>query len=435
MRLALAAALVVGVLPTDPRPAPDDIDRRAGQVEAQVIAWRRDIHQHPELGNREFRTSALVAAHLKALGLEVRTGVGHTGVIGILHGGKPGRVVALRADMDALPVTEPAGLAFASTERAQYNGQDVGVMHACGHDTHTAMLMGVAQVLSGMKASLPGTVVFIFQPAEEGAPEGEMGGANLMLKEGAFDGPTPNVVFGLHVTPGPLGAIFYRAGATMASSDKIKITVHGKQTHGGMPWGGVDPIVASAAIITGLQTIVSRETDLTNGAAVVSIGSIQGGVRNNIIPDSVVMLGTIRTFDSTARRQTRERVQHLAESVAASEGATAVVQIDSQYPVLVNNPALVARMLPSLRRTVGDANVIEGKPVTGSEDFSYYANRVPGFFFFLGVTPPDQDWHTAPKNHSPLFFADERALVVGVRALSHEAVDYLNGPAELAARD
>lgn len=301
-------------------------------------------------------------------------------------------------------------------------------MHACGHDTHTAMLMGVAQVLAGMKASLPGTVLFIFQPAEEGAPEGEMGGANLMLKEGAFDGPTPNVVFGLHVAPGPLGAILYRAGATMASSDKIRIVVHGRQTHGGMPWGGVDPIVASAAIITGLQTIVSRETDLTNGAAVVSIGSIQGGVRNNIIPDSVVMLGTIRTFDSTARRETRERVAHLAQSVAASEGATAVVQIDSQYPVLVNDPRLVARMLPSLRRTVGDSNVIESKPVTGSEDFSYYANRVPGFFFFLGVTPPDQDWHTAAKNHSPLFFADERALVVGVRALSHEAVDYLNGP-------
>ena len=305
MRLVLAAALVVGVLPSDPRPASDDIDRRASQVEAQVIAWRRDIHQHPELGNREFRTSALVAAHLKALGLEVRTGVGHTGVIGILRGGKPGRVVALRADMDALPVSEPAGLSFASTARATYNGQDVGVMHACGHDTHTAMLMGVAQVLAGMKASLPGTVVFIFQPAEEGAPEGEMGGANLMLKEGAFDGPTPDVVFGLHVVPGPLGAIFYRAGATMASSDRIRITVHGKQTHGGMPWGGVDPIVASAAIITGLQTIVSRETDLTNGAAVVSIGSIQGGVRNNIIPDSVVMLGTIATFDSTARRETR----------------------------------------------------------------------------------------------------------------------------------
>jgi amidohydrolase len=418
---------MVGLVPALPRPATDDVDRRAALVEAQVVAWRRDIHQHPELGNRELRTSALVAAHLKQLGLEVRTGVAHTGVIGILRGGKPGPVVALRADMDALPVTEPAGLSFASTERATYNGQDVGVMHACGHDTHTAMLMGVAQVLSGLKASLPGTVIFVFQPAEEGAPEGEVGGAKLMLHDGAFDGPTPSAVFGLHVVPGPLGQLSYHAGATMASSDIIHITVHGRQAHGAMPWNGVDPIVASAAIVTGLQTIVSRRTDLTSGLAVVTIGSIHGGVRNNIIPDSVVMLGTMRTFDSTARRETRERVAHLAETVAESEGATASVRIDSQYPVLVNNPGLVARTLPSLRRTVGDANVVERKPLMASEDFSYYAYRVPGFFFFLGVTPPDQDWRTAAPNHSPLFVADDRALVVGVRALSHVAVDYLNG--------
>jgi amidohydrolase len=264
--------------------------------------------------------------------------------------------------------------------------------------------------LAGLKATLPGTVVFVFQPAEEGAPDGEMGGAKLMLHEGAFDGPTPNAVFGLHVVPGPLGRITYRGGPTMASSDKIRITVHGRSTHGAMPWNGVDPIVASAAIVTGLQTVVSRQTDLTAGVA-----------------DSVVMLGTIRTFDSTARRQTRERVANLARSVASSEGATADVQIDSQYPVLVNNSELVARMLPSLRRTVGDSNVVETKPVMGSEDFSYYAYRVPGFFFFLGVTPPDRDWHTAAPNHSPLFFADERALIVGVRAMSHMAVDYLNG--------
>jgi amidohydrolase len=424
---SLAALLLATVVPATPRPATDEIDRRAAEVEARVIAWRRDIHQHPELGNREFRTSALVADHLKRLGIEVRTGVGHTGVVGILRGGKPGPVVALRADMDALPVTEPAGLPFASTVRATYNGQDVGVMHACGHDTHTAILMGVAEVLAGMKGSLPGTVLFIFQPAEEGAPDGETGGAKAMLADGAFDGPTPNAVFGLHVVPGPMGEITYHSGAAMASADKLSIVVHGRQTHGAMPWNGVDPIVASAAIVTGLQTIVSRRTELTAGAAIVTIGSIHGGVRNNIIPDSVVMLGTIRTFDSTARHQIHEEIPRLVRDVAESEGATATVRIDSQYPVLVNDPTLVARMLPSLRRTVGDSNVVERHPWTASEDFSFYAERVPGFFFFLGITPRDQDWRTAPVNHSPLFMVDEHALISGVRALSHVAVDYLSG--------
>ena len=428
MRYSLLAALVLGAVPAvrvGPPTLSDEIDARAAQVNAKVVGWRRDIHQHPELGNREFRTSKLVADHLRALGIEVRTGVGHTGVIGILKGGKPGPVVALRADMDALPVTEPDGLPFASKERTTYNGQDVGVMHACGHDNHTAILMGVAEVLSGVKARLPGTVMFIFQPAEEGAPTGEKGGAELMLAEGAFDGPKPDAVFGLHVVPGPVGQIRYRVGATMASADKFTIVVRGRQTHGAQPWNGVDPISTAALVINGLQTIVSRQTDLTAGAAIVTVGSIHGGVRNNIIPDSVVMLGTIRTFDSTERRLIADRVTRTAQDIAASAGATADVTIERQYPVVMNDPRLVARMLPTLRRAAGDSNVVEGRPVTGSEDFSFYAQRVPGFYFFLGVTPPGVDWHTAAPNHSPKFFADEDALPIGVRVMSHVAVDYL----------
>jgi amidohydrolase len=432
MRTAWIALLALGGMAPPPSPSlssslSTEIDRLATQVDPKVVAWRRDIHQHPELGNREFRTSKLVAAHLQALGLEVRTGIAHTGVIGILRGGKPGPVVALRADMDALPVTEPAGLPFASTERTTYNGLDVGVMHACGHDNHTAILMGVAEVLSGLKAQLPGTVVFLFQPAEEGAPDGEQGGAKLMLAEGAFDNPAPSAVFGLHVVPGPIGRITYSPAAFMASSDKFSIVVHGRATHGALPWAGVDPIELSAQIITGLQTVVSRQVNLTTGAAVVTVGSIHGGVRNNVISDSVVMLGTIRSFDTTTRRILHERIPREAQYIAQSGGGTADVQIIDQYPVTVNNPALVARMLPTLQRVAGEANVVEIPPVTGSEDFSYYEQRVPGFYFFLGVTPPDQDWRTAATNHSPKFFADERALPTGVRALAHIAVDYLTG--------
>ncbi len=426
MRLALLSVLaLVGGEPQTPLAA--DIDKLAAQIDAKVVAWRRDIHQHPELGNREFRTSKLVADHLKSLGLVVRTGVAHTGIVAILKGDRPGPVVALRADMDALPVAEQVDLPFASHEHTMYNGQDVGVMHACGHDNHVAILMGVAEVLAGVKHELPGTVVFLFQPAEEGAPDGEEGGAKLMLAEGAFDNPTPSAVFGLHVGPGPIGQITYRQGPLMASADKFTIVVHGRATHGARPWSGVDPIAVSAQIITGLQTIVSRQIDLTTGAAIVTVGSIHGGIRNNIIPDSVVMLGTMRAFDSTTRRELHEKIPRTAQMIAQSGGATADVQIVDQYPVTVDNPALVARMLPTLRRVAGDANVVERLPVTGSEDFSFYANRVPGFFFFLGVTPPDVDWRTAPVNHSPKFFADERALPIGVRALAHLAADYLSG--------
>jgi amidohydrolase len=405
------------------------IDAKVSEITPKVIAWRRDIHQHPELGNREFRTSKIVADHLKSLGLEVRTGIAHTGVIGILRGGKPGGVVALRADMDALPVTEQSGLPFASTERTTYNGLDVGVAHACGHDNHVAILMGVAEILASMKQQIPGTVIFLFQPAEEGAPEGEQGGAKLMLAEGAFDNPTPSAVFGLHVVPGPIGRITYSPHAAMASSDPLTIVVHGKASHGAMPWAGVDPIAASAQVITGLQMIVSRQINLTEGAAVVTIGSIHGGVRGNVISDSVVMTGTIRSFDTTARRMLHERIIREAENLAEASGATATVRIDSGYPVTINNPALVAKMLPTLRRVAGDSNVIEIPPVTGAEDFSYYEQRVPGFYFFLGVTPPDIDWRTAPVNHSPRFMADERALPTGVRALAHVAVDYLQSQA------
>jgi amidohydrolase len=358
------------------------IDRAVAAVSDKVVAWRRDIHQHPELGNREFRTSKLVADHLTSLGMTVRTGVAHTGVVGILHGGRPGPVVALRADMDALPVTEPAGLPFASTARSTYNGQDVGVMHACGHDTHTAMLMGVAEVLSSVRRNLPGTVIFLFQPAEEMAPAGEDGGAELMVREGALDDPKPDAVFGLHVVPFVLGHVLYRSGPFMASSDPITIVVHGRQTHGALPWKGVDPITVAAQIVTGLQTIVSRQTDLTAGPAVVTIGSIQGGVRGNIIPDSVVMLGTVRTFDSAMRRDIRERV-------------------------------------------VGDTGVVESPLVTGAEDFSFYGKRAPALYVHLGVTPPDSNWRTAAPNHSPKFYADERAFPTGMRILAHLAADYL----------
>jgi amidohydrolase len=419
-------ALVAAVLLLVPRlNPPNTIDRLAAQIDAKVIAWRRDIHQHPELSNHELRTAKLVADHLRALGLEVRTGVAHTGVIGILRGGKPGKVVALRADMDALPVTEEVDLPFASHERAQYNGVDVGVAHACGHDNHTAILMGVAEVLADMRKDLPGTVLFVFQPAEEFGPSAELAGARLMLAEGAFDDPKPDAVFGLHVAPGPLGQIRYHPGAAMSSGDALTIVVHGRQTHGSQPWKGVDPISIAAHIVDGLQTVVARETDLMAGPAVVTLGSIQGGVKSNIIPDSVIMNGTIRMFDSTSRQVIHEHITRTAELIAQSGGGTADVTIIDGYPAVMNDAKLASRMVPLLKREFGESQVVEAPAWTASEDFAYFAQRAPGFFFFLGVTPPEVDWRTAPANHSPKFFADERALVVGVRALAHLAVGYL----------
>ena len=407
------------------------IDAAAAAAEARVIAWRRDLHQHPELGNREFRTAALVADHLRSLGFdEVRTGVAHTGVVGLLKGGLPGPVVALRADMDALPVAEEVDLPFASRVRAEWNGEPVGVMHACGHDAHTAILMGVAEVLAGLRAQLRGSVKFLFQPAEELPPEGEDGGAKMMIAEGAMDNPSTVAVFGLHVTSRlPLGVIGYRPGPAMASADNLKITIHGRQTHGAMPWFGVDPIVTSAQVILGLQTVVSRQTDLTREPAVVTIGTIKGGLRENIIPDSVEMRGTIRAFDEGMRDEIHERVTTLAEAIARGSRAGCTVCIRKNYPVTVNDPALTHAMLPTLRRVAGEAQVQLVPKVMGSEDFSFFQRVVPGLFIFLGVVPPGTSTHDAAPNHSPRFFIDERCLVLGVRALAQLACDHLDSQA------
>jgi len=403
------------------------IDTAAAALEGQVIAWRRDLHEHPELGNREFRTAGIVAAHLNALGFdEVRTKVAHTGVVGVLKGALPGPVVALRADMDALPVKEEVDLPFASKARAIWNGEEVGVMHACGHDCHVAILMGVAQLLAGLRAQLAGTVVFLFQPAEELPPEGEDGGAKMMIAEGALQNPTPAAVFGLHVTSRlPMGVIGYRPGPTMASSDTLQITVQGRQTHGAAPWLGVDPIVTAAQVVLGLQTVVSRGVDLTHEPAVVTLGMIKGGNRGNIIPDSVEMRGTIRSFDEAMRDDIHERVTTLAEAVARGSRAGCTVCIRKNYPVTVNDPALTAAMLPTLQRVAGAEHVQLVPKITGSEDFSYFQRLVPGLFYFVGVTPPAENPAKAPANHSPRFHVDERALLLGLRTLTHLAVDFL----------
>ncbi len=402
------------------------IDAAAPAIEAQVLAWRRDLHQHPELGNREIRTAGIVADHLRALGLdEVRTGVAHTGVVGLLKGGLPGPVVALRADMDALPVTEEVDLPFASKVRGQWNGDEVGVMHACGHDCHVAILMAVAQVLTGLRAQLRGSVKFIFQPAEELPPEGEEGGAAMMIREGALEKPTPQAIFGLHVTSKlPTGTVGWRSGPAMASADTLKITVHGNQTHGAAPWSGVDPIVTAAQVVLGLQTVVSRSIDLTQEPAVVTIGMIHGGVRENIIPDKVEMGGTIRTFDEGMRDDIHERVTTLAEAVARGSRATCKVCVTKNYPVTINDPALTAAMLPTLQRVAG-LGLHEVPKITASEDFSFFQRIVPGLFIFLGVTEPGSDPRTAPMNHSPRFKVDEAGLLLGVRAMAHLACDYL----------
>jgi amidohydrolase len=401
-----------------------DLERRITEVMPHVIAWRRDIHQHPELSGQETRTSALVAAHLRSLGLEVRTDVGGHGVIGVLRGGRPGPVVALRADMDALPVTEQGDLPFKSTVRTTYNGQDVGVMHACGHDTHTAMLMGVAEVLTGMKARIPGTVKFIFQPAEEGTPAG---GAEPMIEAGALENPKVDAIFGLHVTPGPSGVVRYRAGPLMASADNFRIIVHGKQTHGAVPWAGIDPIVVGSQIVLGLQTVVSRQLEISKAPVIVTVGAFNGGVRNNIIPDSAVMIGTLRSFDEGVRREAQARIRKTAEGIAQASGATADVQIETGYPVTINDERLTNRMLATLQRMAGAENVEETLPWTASEDFSKFEQKVPGEFVFLGVTPRTKDWHTAAANHSPLFEADEAAFPVGMRVMAGLALDYLSG--------
>ncbi len=412
------------------------IDAAANGIEAQVVAWRRDFHQHPELGNRETRTAAVVEAHLRKLGLdEVRTEVAHTGVVGLLKGALPGPVVALRADMDALPVTEEVDVPFASKVRATWNGEPVGVMHACGHDAHVAILMGVAQVLAGMRPQLRGSVKFIFQPAEELPPEGEEGGAALMIKEGALDDPRPDAIFGLHVTSMlPVGVIGWRAGPTMASADNFRITVHGSQTHGAMPWRGVDPIVTAAQVVLGLQTVVSRQLDITHEPAVVTIGAIRGGVRENIIPDSVEMRGTIRTFDEAMRDDTHERVTTLAEAISRGSRAGCEVCIRKNYPVTVNDPALTEAMLPTLQRVAGRGRLQLMPKLTGSEDFSFFQQVVPGLFFFVGVTSDGVEPRAAAPNHSPRFRIDEASLMVGVRALAQVACDFLGDESRAQSR-
>ena len=394
-------------------------------VSEKVIKWRRHLHQYPELSNREFETAKYVAKHLRSLGLEVQTGVAHTGVVAKLKGGKKGPLIALRADMDALPVKEQVDLPFASTQTTEYKGNTVGVMHACGHDNHVAILMAAAESLVKIKEELAGDILFVFQPAEEGAPDGEEGGAELMLKEGLFK-EKPEAVFGLHVTSSlNTGQIGFREGPLMASADKFTITVKGRQTHGSRPWNGVDPIVASSQIIMATQTIASRQVDVTKAPSVVSFGAINGGVRNNIIPDEVEMVGTIRTFDQEMRADIKKRLAKTAEMVAESGGAEAHVHIDHGYPVTVNDVELTKKMTPTLAGVVGKENLITTPLITGAEDFSYYALETPGMFFFLGVTPKGQDAVTAPSNHSPHFFADEKALQLGVNAMTQLVVDYL----------
>ena len=401
----------------------DQVDQMADQLERKVIEWRRDFHENPELSNREFRTAEKVANHLRSLGLEVKTGVAHTGVVGLLKGGKPGKVVALRADMDGLPVKEKVDLPFASKAKGVYQDKEVDVMHACGHDNHVAGLMGAAEILASMKDELPGSVKFIFQPAEEGAPLGEKGGATYMVEEGVMENPKVDAIFGLHAWPGLIGTAQYRSGPIMAAAERMRITVTGVQTHGAKPWGGVDPIVVSSQIIMSLQTIIAREVDITAVPAIVTVGSIHGGIRNNIIPEEVVMEGTIRTFEEDIRQQIHKSIQDKVEMIAAASGAKAKLEIFSNIAkVTYNDPSLTEQMLPSLRRVYGDENVMVRPFVTGAEDFPFFTDHAPGLYFFNGVA---EDPSIAYSNHSPYFFADERNLKYGMKSLAQLTLDYL----------
>ena len=401
-------------------------DQMAADIEPKMIEWRRGFHQYPELSNREFETAAKVAEHLKSLGIEVQTGVAHTGVVGLLRSNKPGPVIALRADMDALPVTERNGLPFASKEKTVFNGQETGVMHACGHDTHVAILMAAAEILSKNRNELKGTIKFIFQPAEEGPPAGEEGGAYLMVKESVLENPRVDAIFGLHIQSiSPLGRITYRPAGIMAASDWFSIKVKGMQSHGAAPWMGVDPIVVAAQIISGLQTIVSRQTELTKEAAVISIGRIQGGIRENIIPEDVFMAGTIRTLDEDMQNKIHEKIRLTATKIAESAGATAEVVIEKKTPVTFNDPALTEKMVGALQRAAGQDKVIRINAMTGAEDFAYYQKKVPGFFFFVGAMPPDQDPSKVPSHHTPDFMIDERGMLTGLKAMMNVTLDYM----------
>lgn len=404
-------------------------NKMAEEIAPRVIENRRYYHQYPELSNREEKTAARIAEQLKAMGIEVETGIAKTGVVGILKGGKPGPVVALRADIDGLPVTERANLPYASKEVGEYNGQEVGVMHACGHDTHIAMLLGAAEILKEMQAELKGTVKFIFQPAEEGAPAGEEGGAELMVKEGVLEkGPKPEVIFGLHInSQTPVGTLKYKPEGTMAAADIFRIRVKGSQTHGAYPWNGIDPIVVSAQIINGLQTIISRQTELTKEAAVVTVGQIHGGVRNNIIPEEVKLEGTVRTLDAAMRDDIFERIKRTATKIAESAGATAEVEFDPQTPVTYNDPALTARMLPTLQHIAGQENVILTDAVLGAEDFAFFQEKIPGLYIFVGGMQKGKKPSEVAPHHTPDFVIDDSGLSLGVKTLTGLTLDYMEG--------
>ena len=401
------------------------LEKDYAAIESKVVEWRREIHQNPELSNREFKTAEKIAKHLKTLGIEVQTGVAHTGVVGVLKGGQDGKVVALRADIDALPVMERNDLPFKSNVTSEFLGEKVGVMHACGHDTHTAILMGVAEVLSKNKDKIKGTVKFIFQPAEEGPPPGEEGGALLMVKEGVLKNPDVDAIFGLHInSQTPVGVIRYKSGGTMAAAQSFTINVKGKQSHGSQPWSGVDPILISAKIIDGLQTIISREVNLTNEAAVITVGKIKSGVRFNIIPESAEMIGTIRTLDYDMKDQITKRMKEMVPAIAKAYGGDATVEIRDATDITYNEPALVEQMLPTMKRIAGDANIQTQKAITGAEDFSYFQKEVPGFFFFLGgMTPGNTE---SFPHHTPDFLIDDSGLLLGVKALAEMSLDYLN---------
>nr|WP_315144578.1 amidohydrolase [uncultured Flavobacterium sp.] len=402
------------------------VAQKAASLESKVVSWRRELHQNPELGNREFKTSEKVAAHLRSLGIEVQTGVAKTGVVGILKGGKPGPVVALRADMDALPVKERVNLPFTSKVTGEYNGQAVGVMHACGHDTHVAMLMGTAEILASIKNEIKGTVKFIFQPAEEGPPEGEEGGAELMVKEGVLNNPKVDVIFGLHINAQTeVGQIKYRPKGTMASSDWFTIQVNGKQSHGAYPWQSVDPIVTASQIVLGLQTIVSRNVNLTENAAVVSVGQINAGVRSNIIPESLTLSGTIRTLDSQTQNFIHSRIKTIATNIAESAGASSEVTISKKTLITYNDPSLTEQMLPTLQATAGKENVHLTEAVTGAEDFSFYQAKIPGLFYFIGGMPKGKKASEMPSHHTPDFYIDEGSFVLGMTSMADLTLDYM----------
>lgn len=430
MKNFILVALLISSLPAFSQTvtSKDKVSLASDKVESKVISWRRDFHEHPELGNNEKRTAEIVAKHLESLGIEVKTGVAKTGVVGILKGGKPGPVVALRADMDALPVIERGDLPFKSKVKTQYEGQEVGVMHACGHDSHTAMLMGVAEVLAGMKADLKGTVKFLFQPAEEGAPVGEEGGAELMIKEGVLENPKVDVVFGLHIwAQTEAGQITYRPGGMMAGVKDMKFTIKGRQAHGASPWASIDPIVVSAQIVNNLQTIVSRNLNVTENAGVVTIGSLHAGVRSNIIPEQAEMLGTMRYLSDSDGKLIEERIRQIVTNTAEANGAVAEIKLpySSRCPVTFNDLSLTEKMIPSLQRIAGVGNVKVIPPLTAAEDFSFFQEKVPGLFFFLGGMPKGQDQKTAASHHTPDFFIDESAFKLGVKALAGLTVDYM----------